>query len=419
MHAPHAFDTDLLAELARRHGTPLYVYDAGTIRSQVERLRAAARYPPSSGALGRGFDRIRFAQKANSSHAILRLLVETGVALDAVSAGEIQRALAVGVAPGEITFCADVLDAGALEVLAGAAVTVVAGSRDMLPQLARVQPGAKLWLRVNPGYGAGGHAKVTTGGEHSKHGIWHTELGAAVQQARHLGLEVTGLHIHVGSGFGAEDFQASAHALVEGARCVGPSLSSISAGGGLPVPYRDDEPEFDLAAHARAFAHAREQIELDLRRPIAMEVEPGRFLVAQSGVLLTTVQATKFQGREYYALVDAGFHTLVRPAMYAAFHRIEPLVKRPGATRPTWVAGPLCETGDVLSSDGARPAARPLSPLEVGDLLLVRDVGAYGSSMASRYNSQPLPAEVLIDQGRPRLIRARETFADLMRQERE
>ena len=419
MNATHAFDAALLAELARCHGTPLYVYDASTIRAQVERLRAASRSVADLGTGLRGFERIRFAQKANSCQAILRLLVDQGVALDAVSAGEIQRARAAGVPATEITFCADLFDPAALELIRTQALTVVAGSRDMLEQLARLRPAAKLWLRVNPGYGAGGHAKVTTGGEHSKHGIWHAELGAAVKQAKGLGLEVSGLHVHVGSGFGPADFQAAAMAVIEAARCVGPSLTSISAGGGLPVPYHDDEAEFDLLAHARTWSQARQQIEWELQRPVAMEVEPGRFLVAQAGVLLTTVHATKTQGREHYALVDAGFHSLVRPAMYGAFHRIEPLVRRQGPQRPTWIAGPLCESGDVLSTDGTRPAARLMPPLQMGDVLAVRDVGAYGASMASRYNSQPLPAEVLVDQGRVRLIRARETFEDLLRQERE
>ncbi|MCE9592548.1 MAG: diaminopimelate decarboxylase [Planctomycetes bacterium] len=402
---PAILDDARLSALAREHGTPLFVYDAATI---------CARYAELS-----GFDVVRYAQKANPNLSLLALLRECGAAIDAVSAGEIERALAAGFAPNEIVYTADLFDRAALEGVARHGIHVNVGSRDMLAQLAAVQPRADVTLRINPGFGHGHHRKVTTGGSDSKHGIWHEELPVAIDQAREFGLRVVGLHLHVGSGASFSRLVRAGLELVHAAERVETTLSSISAGGGLPVRYRATDREFPLERYAESWRAGVRSIEARARRPISLEIEPGRWLVAESGVLVTEVRATKRQGEREFVLVDAGFHNLIRPTLYGAYHEIRALAKL-GPERAVVVAGPLCESSDVFTQvPGGALAPILLPPLVAGDLLAIHDVGAYGTSMASNYNSQPIAAEVLVDGERSRLIRRRQRFDELFAPERE
>ncbi len=396
-----AIPAPALIALAREFGTPLYVYDAATIRARVQQLA--------------GFDLIRYAQKANPNLAILALLRSLRVAVDAVSSGEIARALRAGFEPDEIAYTADLFDAGALQWIASKNLRVNCGSLDMLPALAAARAGAQVVLRVNPGFGHGHDVRVSTGGETSKHGIWHEQLELAIDTAQGLGLRVSGLHVHIGSGSNLENLTPAARLFEAAAPRLRDSLRSLSAGGGIPVAYREGEPEFDIASYAAAWQRARDRASDSVGRRLRLEVEPGRFLLAESGVLLTQVLGKKQSGAVDYTLVDAGFNTLLRPAMYGAYHRIEALTWLSGEIRPTVVAGPLCESGDVFTrtKDGALDP-RKLPELGRGDLLAICDVGAYGMSMASRYNSQPLPGEVLVENGVARLIRRRESLDELM-----
>lgn len=386
----------LLVELARAHGTPLFVYDAATIRARVRELT------------GR-FDLVRYAQKACGNPAILALLRAEGCRIDAVSAGEVERALAAGFAPHEIVFTSDLFDRAALALLARTPVPVNLGSRGMLAQYAALGVGRELTLRVNPGFGSGHAPAVTTGGVHSKHGIWHEELDAAVAEARALGLTVSGLHLHIGSGASAAGLAAAAAAMLRLAPQVGPTLQRLSAGGGIPVPYRSGEARADLDALARTWRGVQHELERRLERRIELEVEPGRYLVAESGVLVAEVCVTKRAGPYAFALLDAGFHNLVRPAFYGAWHELEALTHSVDAPLELQVvAGPLCESGDVFTQDGeGRLEPRRLPRLAVGDLVAFHDAGAYGASMSSHYNAQPLAPEVLVEDGRARLIAPR------------
>lgn len=397
---------ELLLELAREHGTPLFVYDAGTIRARVAELRAR-------------FDVVRYAQKANANLTLLTLVRESGCVVDAVSAGEIERALAAGFLEGEIVFTSDLFDRAALGCLARRRVRVNLGSADMFRQYAKLGVGREVTLRVNPGFGAGHALGVTTGGRHSKHGIWHAELESALARARALGLEVTGLHVHVGSGAGIEGLLAVAPAMRELAPRVGRSLATLSAGGGLPIPYRPGEERVDLECLANTWRAVQCELELVLDRPLTLEIEPGRYLVAESGVLLTEVRATKRSDAFEFALVDAGFHNLPRPLLYGAYHEIRALGHPAGEPLiPQIVAGPLCEAADVFTQDEhGHLEPRLLPRLAPGDLLCVHDAGAYASSMASNYNSQPFAAEVLVDGPDARVIRKRQDIADLWRDE--
>ncbi len=397
-----------LRALAAEHGTPLWVYDAATVRAQIARLRA--------------FDTIRYAQKANSNLHVLRLMREQGAKVDAVSLGEIERALSAGYVVGrgiesDIVFTADLLDRATLERVVELGLPVNAGSVDMLHQLGARSPGHGVWLRINPGFGHGHSNKTNTGGEHSKHGIWHEDLALALGAIDAHGLQLLGLHMHIGSGVDYHHLASVCQAMVDLAARVARPLRGISAGGGLSVPYRPGEPTIDTAHYFSLWDGARRQIAQAQGSALHLEIEPGRFLVAQSGVLLAEVRATKRMGQNAFILVDAGFNELVRPSMYGSHHEIEVLA-HDGGTRPmarAVVAGPLCESGDVFTqAEGGVVLSRLLPQAQVGDLLVFRDAGAYGASMSSNYNSRPYAAEVLVDGDVERLIRRRQTLAELL-----
>ncbi len=405
------FSPQQLHALAAQFGTPLWVYDAATIRQRIAQVS--------------NFDTIRFAQKACSNIHILKLMREQGVKVDAVSRGEILRALAAGYQaggePSEIVFTADLFDADTLACVVEHRVPVNAGSIDMLHQLGAVSPGHAVWLRINPGFGHGHSNKTNTGGEHSKHGIWHTDLPAALAAIQQHGLTLTGLHMHIGSGVDYSHLAEVCGAMVELVRtthAAGHDLHAISAGGGLSIPYRSGDPVIDTQHYYGLWNTARQQAEAIVGHQLGLEIEPGRFLVAESGVLLGEVRATKNAGSNHFVLVDTGFNELMRPSMYGSFHAMEVLRKDGGsaaATRPTVVAGPLCESGDVFTQgDGGVVLPRELAEARVGDLLVIHDTGAYGASMSSNYNTRPLIAEVLVDGGQARLIRRRQTVEQLL-----
>jgi diaminopimelate decarboxylase len=409
MLAMNPFSPALLRQLAQTHGTPLWVYDAATIRQRIAELRA--------------FDTIRFAQKANSNLHLLALMREQGVKVDAVSLGEIERALAAGFRPGthdgeaEIVFTADLIDRATLAKVVAEQIPVNAGSIDMLEQLGAASPGHRVWLRINPGFGHGHSNKTNTGGEHSKHGIWHADLGPALQAITRHGLHLVGLHMHIGSGVDYHHLQQVCDAMVGMVAKLDRPIEAISAGGGLSIPYRAGEPRIDTAHYFELWNGARQRIATAQGRPLKLELEPGRYLVAESGVLLAEVRATKRMGSRFFALVDAGFNALMRPAMYGAHHGIELIAADDDArpVRETVVAGPLCESGDVFTQgDGGTVLSRELPEARVGDLLVFHDAGAYGASMSSNYNSRPLTAEVLVDGDRTRLIRRRQTIGELL-----
>jgi diaminopimelate decarboxylase len=407
-----ALTPELLSDIARRYGTPVYVYDASVVRRQLDTLRS--------------FDRVRYAQKACPNLHLLRLLRNEGAVVDCVSLGELERALLAGFAPNperhEIVFTADILTEEVLARVVETGVPVNTGSADMLTQLGERRPGHPVWLRVNPGFGHGHSKKTNTGGESSKHGIWHETLPDALARIQAYELDLVGLHMHIGSGTDIEHLARVCDAMVgqvERLQAAGRDLRAISTGGGLPVPYRKGDPELDPAAHFRLWDEARQRIETLLGHPVTLEIEPGRYLVAAAGVLVSEVRAVKDVGANHFTLVDAGFNDLMRPVLYGAHHEIS-LIPRTGSlagrrARPSVVAGPLCESGDVFTQDSSgNVAPREFPEASVGDLLVFADAGAYGSSMGSNYNSRPLAPEVLVDGSEIRLIRRRQRIDELL-----
>lgn len=399
----------LLASIAAQFGTPVYVYDAGIIRGQLAKLRS--------------FDVVRFAQKACPNTHVQRLLRLAGARVDCVSLGELERALKAGFEPGkqpaDIVYTADLVTEAALARVVELGIPLNTGSESMLAQLGERRSGHPVWLRINPGFGHGHSKKTNTGGDSSKHGIWFENVPAALELVHRYRLELVGFHMHIGSGADVEHLARVCDAMVEQVRRAGQSLRAISGGGGLSIPYRRGEPEVDVASYFELWDAARKRIEQQLGSPVELELEPGRFLVAQSGVLVAEVRAEKRVGSNHFTFVDAGFNDLVRPAMYGAYHHISVLDRHGVAatrpSRPTVVAGPLCESGDVFTQDaGGEVCPRELPETQVGDLLVFHDTGAYGASMSSNYNSRPLVPEVLIDGDQVRLIRRRQTMDELL-----
>jgi len=400
-----------VAELARRFGTPTFVYDASVILQRLRDLRH--------------FDYVRYAQKACSNLAILDLLRRHGALVDTVSAGEVRRAVAAGYAthgdPPPIVYTADIFDAEALNLCVTAGIHVNCGSPDMIDQLGSRAPGREITLRINPGFGHGHSRKTNTGGEQSKHGIWHEQIADCLLRAEIHRLKVTGLHMHIGSGTDLEHLSQVCGAMEKAAGEVGPAVMSISAGGGLPVPYRPGESFIDLDAYFALYDATRKRLENRFGHPLRLEIEPGRYLVAESGFLVTEIRAIKRQGQNTFYLLDAGFNNLARPIHYGAYHSIS-IVPADGNTgRPEQeviVGGPLCESGDIFTQEeGGWVATRRLPQAAVGELLVIERAGAYGFVMGSNYNSRPLAAEVLIQDGQAHLIRRRQTFDDLVRGE--
>jgi diaminopimelate decarboxylase len=399
-----AWDGADLTELAATYETPLYVMDLERVRENCRRLHGA--FPDAD---------VRYAAKAHTGRAVLETVRGEGLAIECASAGEVERAFAAGAAGDEVQYTAvnppdRDLDTVVRRWEDDPGLTITVGARDTVGRLRDRGFDGRLCVRVNPGVGAGHHEKVTTGG-HAKFGVPYSEAASVVRDACD-DFRVVGIHAHAGSGISGDDL--SAHREV--VRRMGDLARDVSAfvdlefvdvGGGFGVPYREDEPPLDLPAVAEATREALGDVDAQLA------VEPGRYVVADAGVLLATVNTVK-ESAEYETLVgiDAGMTTLLRPAMYDAYHAVRNLSAEDARDAiPVTVAGPICETSDVLCEH------RPLAAPARGDVLAIGNAGAYGYEMASTYNSRPRPAEVVLDPD-PRLARRREPLAALTELER-
>ncbi len=395
-----------LAALARRWGTPLYVYDAGVVRARYRALRGAFTRP----AL------VCYALKANSSKAVASVLAREGAGADIVSGGELRRALAAGFKPARIVFSG--VGKTEEEMAAGLRAGVKSfnvESGEELDALARVagrlKKTAPVSVRLNPDINAGTHPHITTGRAENKFGVETKEaLDLYRRASRDRRLRVTGLQCHIGSQITSLApylrSAATVAALAKRLRACGIPLDFVDMGGGLGITYKDEK-----ALDPRALVKTLEAAFAD-QPHLELLVEPGRYLVADAGLLLTKVLYRKQTSKRRFVIVDAAMTDLPRPALYGAWHPVQIVSpRRPGKKTRADVVGPVCESGDFLARQ------RPLPPLERGDLLAVLKAGAYGFAMSSQYNSRPRAAEVIVDGGKARLARKRETYEDLTRGE--
>lgn len=401
-----SIDGIALADIAAAAGTPCYVYSAGAIVRAYRSLDAAfGEYPHA----------IHYALKANSTRALVRLLQSLGSRADANSIGEVELALGCGFTPAQIMFTG----VGKAEDELGRAIDLglhainveSPGELDRLDRLAQARGTvARVALRVNPDIDARSHPHISTGLKANKFGV---PLAAAPDIFRAMasrpGLQAVGIHSHIGSQITALapllEAARAAVALAVSLRQDGIDLQHVDFGGGVGISY-DGEPAIDPADYVREL--------VAIARPSGLTaiLEPGRLIVGAAGLLLTRVVDIKhFEGARRFVVLDAGMTELMRPALYGAFHRIEPVRERSGPPIVADVVGPVCESTDTFARD------RQLAPVEVGDLMAVRDVGAYGAVMGSTYLRRPLAPEVLVDEGQWRVIRRRQTLDDMLRLE--
>ena len=413
----YSIPEEVFLKAASEYGTPLWIYDRATIERAVSDVKV--------------FDNVRFAQKACPNLSVVSLMKKLGCVVDAVSAGEIVRALKAGFKGGqekgkvpEIVYTADIFDRDALELVKKYDIHVNVGSPDMIQQLADFGVKSELTLRVNPGFGHGHSSKVNTGGPLSKHGVWHEQIKDCIKLAQSNGMWITGLHMHIGSGSDFEHLSKVCDAMCDASRRLGSHLRTISAGGGLPIPYHEEDKanRIDVKAYYDLWDKARKNIQQSIGHEVHLEVEPGRYLVAESGFLMAEIRAVKKQGDNLFYLLDAGFTDLVRPSFYGSYHGIS-IVARDGRelneTVDAVVAGPLCESGDVFTQEeGGFVVTRKLPKAKVGDLLILHDAGAYGAAMSSNYNSRRYAGEVMFTKGELKVIRERQTFEQLLQNDR-
>lgn len=392
-----------LAEIAAREGTPLYVYSADTITFRYRAIDEAFRSYPHA---------LHYALKANSTLAIARLLRGLGAGADANSGGEIDVALRAGFIPAEIVFTGvGKTEAELMQAIDLGVKTINAESEGELERIDALavarETRARVALRVNPDIDAQSHPHISTGLKTNKFGIALEAVRDICRRAAvRAGLEIVGLHIHVGSQItDLGPLRRAAEAIVALARDLraeGISIDHVDLGGGLGISY-DGLPVPSAADYAAAL------LPVVHGSGLTLILEPGRNIVAPAGALLSRVVDVKEQpGGKIFVILDAGMTELIRPMLYDAFHRIEPVLAATGPDIVCDIVGPLCESSDTLGKE--RRIRRP----RVGDLFAIRDVGAYGAVMASNYNRRPMPAEVLVEHGTWSVIRRRQTIDDLL-----
>jgi diaminopimelate decarboxylase len=392
-----------LPALAAAYHTPLYVYSAATIVSRYRAVDEAFASHPHA---------MHYALKANSTLAIARLLRGLGSAADANSGGEIDVALRAGFIPPQIVFTGVGKTPAELEQAVDLGVKTINaesdGELERIDAIARArQTRTRVALRVNPDIDARSHPHISTGLKTNKFGIPIDDVREIARKAAgRPGLELVGLHSHVGSQItDLSPLRRAAEALVTLSRELrddGVAIEHLDLGGGLGISY-------DGSAAPTAEDYAGALLPAVKDSGLSIILEPGRSIVGPAGALLTSVVDVKEQaGGKLFVILDAGMTELIRPMLYNAFHRIEPVVARGGPEMICDMVGPLCETSDTLGRD--RRLARPV----VGDVFAVLDAGAYGAVMASNYNRRTMPAEVMVDKGRPDLIRRRQTIEDLV-----
>ncbi len=392
--------------LARKYGTPLYIYDFDEITERYRRLKEAFTGVKSL---------IAYAVKANSNLSLLAHLQKLGAGADCVSIGEVLRARTAGIAPYRIIFSGvgkrdDEIERALHEEILMLNLESEAEMKRVEAVAKRLGREARISIRVNPNVDPKTHPYISTGLHENKFGVEIDMAKRMYIYAKNSDwLDPVGIHFHIGSQLtDLEPIREAAGIvadLVRSLAAIGVEIRFFDVGGGLGVVYRDEKP-IDVDAYADAITDAVRGLDLTI------VCEPGRYLTANAGWLLTRVLYEKRNGEKRFVIVDAGMNDLLRPSLYNAYHRIELLTPREGEKSPAEIVGPICESGDWLAK------AVELPPLEPGDLLLVHGAGAYGFTMASNYNTRGRPAEVACEGGSCRLVRDRENFEDQIRLEK-
>ncbi|MDR2700002.1 MAG: diaminopimelate decarboxylase [Nitrososphaerota archaeon] len=406
------FDGFSVEDLAQKYDTPLYVISEKQIRENYNRLYNAivSKYKDL---------RIYYACKANANLDVLKVLQSEGAYFDAVSPGEVFVGLSSGFTPDHILFTGVSVRNDELKFLVDAGVTVNIDSQSELDRLLKIAVPSTISVRVNPEVGDGHHDHCITAGPQVKFGLCEEAVLKVYATAKKARVEHFGIHMHIGSGILKVDSYVQAVEKFLGiAKRVHDELGIIfdfiDLGGGLGVPYHPNDEAMDLLEFtSKVVSLFKSKVkEYSLGKPFLC-IEPGRYIICDASILLTTVNTVKVTPYRKFVGVDSGFNTLIRPAMYGSYHHILVANKLNSKDSTMFdVVGPLCESGDVLAKD------RELPQVVEGDVLAILNAGAYGFSMSSQYNSRPRAAEVMIRQGKPVLVREREQFQDLLTRQR-
>jgi len=394
-------------DITQKHGTPVYVYEKDTIISQYKGLMKSIVFPKK---------RIYYSCKANTNLHIMKVLHKLGSYIDAVSPGEIHIALKAGFTHDRILFTGVNATREDFTYCIEQGVLVNIGSLAQLDMYGQMNTGDKVSLRINPDIGKGHHRKTITGGPDSKFGIYFDQVKEIKKIAEEHNLKIVGLHQHIGSGIReSADYVYAMDVLLKVAKQF-KDLDFVDFGGGIGVPYKEDQEKLDVKSFGFEISKKFGEFCQEYGKELILCVEPGRYIVCESGFLLMQVNNKKETPKHVFVGVNSGFNHLIRPAMYGSYHNIINASNAGSEEKENLiVAGNVCESGDVFTQDEKGIVDREIEKTEIGDILVITHAGAYGFSMASEYNSRPLPAEILVSDGTMTVIREKQSFDDLMR----
>jgi diaminopimelate decarboxylase len=393
-------------QLTEKYKTPLFVYNENILRKSCRELKSLISYPNFT---------VNYSLKANSNLELIKIVRSEGLRVDAMSPGEIYINIMAGYKPEEILYISNNVDEDEFRYAINAGVKISVDSVSQLEMFGKINPGGRVAFRLNPGVGAGHHEKVTTAGRKTKFGIEMNSMPEVKRIIKEYNLKLIGINQHIGSLFmDSEAFLKSTGSILTIARQF-EDLEFIDLGGGFGIPYnkQSDQPRLNLNELGGKLSDLIHSWVAEYGKDIEFKIEPGRYIVAESSILLGRVNAIKTNYSIKYIGTDLGFNVLIRPVMYDSHHDIE--IYRENGTpslieETVNIVGNICETGDIIAKD------RKLPEIFERDILGVLDSGAYGYSMSSNYNSRLRPSEVLIgSDGNPRIIRRRDTLDDLVR----
>lgn len=378
----------------------MYIYNQEVIEKQFSKLDKSIKYSPKQ---------IYYAAKANSNIHILKLMRRLGASLDTSSPGEIFLGLEAGFKPKQILFTGNNLADSELKFALNKGIFINADSLSQLEKIGKMAPGSNVGVRINPSFGAGYHDHVITAGPACRFGIYYKEVDKVKEIAEKYDLKITGIHQHIGSGVLHSSKLLRAAGILLSTAKEFEHLEFVDFGGGLGVPYKPSEKELDVKSFGKDMAIKFEKFSQEYGKDIEMCFEPGRFLVAEAGTLLARVTTVKSMPNGNKVIgINSGMTHLIRPALYNSYHEIENLSNPGGKKEKVDVVGFICESTDSFAK------RREIAKVREGDILAIRNAGAYGMSMASRFNGRLLPAEVLVKGDRSRIIRKPDKFNDLL-----
>ncbi len=394
-------------KLIDKYGSPLYVYNESILRQRCREMYSLVNYP---------YFKVHYSTKANSNLSILKIIRDEGIYADAMSPGEVHVLMAAGFKPNEIFYVSNNVSEAEIKFVVDNNIMFSADSLSQLKKYGEINHGGKVAIRINPGVGAGHHEKVVTAGDKTKFGIDISLIPEVDKILKEYKLTLIGINQHIGSLFmDYRPFIDGVSTILSIAKRFD-NLEFIDLGGGFGIPYRKQEGEarLDLEKLGDELSRIIHNWTLEYGKKIEFKIEPGRYIVAECGVLLGTVHSIKESHGTTYVGTDIGFNVLARPMLYGSHHDIEVYKVNSNLNfeqlRCVNVVGNICESGDIIAE------GRELPIIDEGDIIGIMDAGAYGYSMASNYNNRLRPAEVLIDEkGNDVLIRRRETLEDLMR----